>query len=191
MTWSLLIWALVCWEWNPGNQCPDGCTPNVFKVERNRIEIAVVNVMTLCHTDQHAKTGDLYRVRATNALGDSPYTPEVPLLTVAQKPDSASVVSAQPTFLTIPQDLSAAKATATSVQLTWSTITDPQVKYITVRVSVNGQPYTLILDSKTFPPTSSFTHANLGTGTYRYQLRVWSQQDKLLGESNESNLVTI
>lgn len=93
-------------------------------------------------------------------------------------------------IITIPQDLTA-KVTAKSIELTWSTITDPQVKYLTVRVSVNGAGYTLILDSKTFPPTSTFTHASLGPGTYKYQLRVWDQQDKFLGETNESGVVTI
>lgn len=188
----LLIWATITWDATASCVPPVMCDSQWYKIERNGVQIGLVDAPTTTFVDTQARTGDVYRVRGSNMIGDGPYSAEVPLLTVAQAPSSASISVVYATFVTLPQDLTGKAASANSIQLTWSAITDPRALYITVRVSLNGGPFTLINGSKQFTSqTPTFTHSGLAPGSYKYQLRVWNTSDQLLGESNQSNTVTI
>lgn len=199
MIWSILacvlswqqVWTASDRPWTTGIERSRSGAP-FASIARVTFDSAVVQ-NPLSYDDLDGTNGDQYRVQAINYIGPTSYSNVATCMVLNPVAPGAlqAFAVAYNQSVTIPQDLTAVKTTATSITLTWSRTTDPKVKYLTVRVSVNGQPYALILDSKTFPPTATFTHANLTTGTYKYQLRVWDQQDKLLGESNESNVVTI
>lgn len=198
MTWALLL--LLTWTYQFGNWDND---PRVWVIERKEGtgQYAVLAYRDAGINEYHdttAITGQTYsyRVAGINEGQQGPYSNEAtgtePPITIPNAPSNTVVqIIIKPPMVTLPQDLAATIISSTSIRLDWSQITNPSAWYVTVRVSVNAGPYTLILDSKTLTNYSTYTHVNLGPGTYQYQLRVWDTANKLMGESNQSNMVTI
>jgi fibronectin type 3 domain-containing protein len=110
-----------------------------------------------------------YRVKATNAGGDSPWSEEVSGATPANPPAA-------------PRDLEAKATSATEVQLTWADMSDNETGFIIERSHADGSIVTLQAEAG----SNSYTDTQLSPGT-TYTYRIKAAGDG--GESEYSNAV--
>ena len=154
-----------------------------FKIERRlspsgawqQIGIALVNVNTFSDTGLAAGTAYDYRVRSTNANGDSDYT-----LIATATTSSAAVAPAAPTLLV------ASSVTTSSVRLDWTDNANNETAYrVERRLSVGGAYATIATLSAN---ANTFNDSGLTPGTgYEYRVRATNT----VGDSSASNTVGI
>lgn len=197
----ILITCVLTWQDNTGS----ANQTSTFAIERSRAGGAFGEIGRATfwypgpqqYTDTDAQNNDSYRVAAINYIGQSGYSNIATCVQIAPAVPGPMVnlTVAYSDNITVPQDLRSAKASATSILITWGLITDPYVDFVHVQWSDNGGA-NWYGGTGELPRTAvQYTHAGLPSGTYLHRLLVFHRttpsNPTLLGTSNQSQPVTI
>lgn len=154
-----------------------------FQIERKltaggtfaQIATVAANVVAYSDVGLTASTSYTYRVRATNAGGNSAYSNESAATTSAPPPPPAP---------NAPSGLAITNPTQTTLQLSWTDNSTNETGFSLER-SVGGSPFTII---QTLAPDSiGFLDQNLTAATtYQYRIRAFNGN----GNSTYSNIAT-